>query len=275
MDLRLRPLSRLACAGALAALPAALVPPPGPVGPTPSAAAAVRQDREAEVAASYRKLADAQDETALAAVWREHPDLVLVTIDQDLEGSLALREQSATPDEAAVAAMHARALFGARAAVAAGLHPILADYAASFAGWDAAQQKQFRAGQQAFGRARAAAKGGQHEQALDAANECAALAEPLGDCWGTAMGFGAAGQALAALSRHEEALVALGRARTLHHDLGLSGSEYGNLKAMIEAAQSLGRTARVAELARQGAALGRALGDQDGAAKLEKLTRSK
>jgi len=274
MNLNLRPLSRFACAGALAALPAAIVPPE-PAALAPAVAAAVRQDREAEVAASYKKLADAQDEAALAAVWREHPDLVLVTIDQDLEGSLSLREKSATPDEAAIAAMHARALFGARAAVAAGLHPILADYAASFAGWDADQQKQFRAGQQAFGKSRAAAKAGKHEDALAAANECAALAEPLGDAWGTAMGFSAAGQALAALGRHEEALVALGRARTLHHDLGLSGSEYGNLKEMVKAAQSLGRAARVAELARQGAALGRALGDEQGAAELDQLARSK
>jgi tetratricopeptide (TPR) repeat protein len=274
MDLSLRPLSRIACACGLVALPAAVMPPE-PAAPAPSVAAAARQDREAEVAASYKKLADAQDEAALAAVWREHPDLVLVTIDQDLEGSLALREQSAKPDEAALAAMHARALFGARAAVAAGLHPILADYAASFSGWNAEQQKQFRSGQQAFGKARAAAKAGKHEEALAAANECAALAEPLGDWWGTAMGFSAAGQALAALGRNEEALVALGRARTLHHDLGLSGSEYGNLKDMVKVTQSLGRASRVAELARQGAALGRALGDEQGAAELEKLARSK
>lgn len=233
------------------------------------------QDREAEVAASYHKLADAQDEAALAAVWREHPDLVLVTIDEDLEGSLALREKSDKPDEKAIAEMQARALFGAHAAVTAGLHPILADYAASFAGWDAAQQKQFRAGQKAYGKARAAAKAGKQEEALAAGNECVALAEPLGDWWGTAMGFSAAGQALSALGRHEEALVALGRARALHHGLGLSGSEYGNLQGMVAALQALGRDAQLAEVARQAAVLGRSLGDEEGAAKLDGLAQPK
>ena len=237
------------------------------------ASAAPPQDAEAEVLAGYRKLADAQDEAGLANLWAAHPELVLTTIDEDLEGSLALREKSEAPDETRIAQMHARAIFGARAAAAAGLSPLLADYAAAFSGWNAEQQKQFRAGQKAFGRARAAAQAGKHEDALAAGNECVALAEPLGDWWGTAMGFSAAGQSLSALGRHEEALVALGRARVLHHDLGLTGSEYGNLQAMVAALSALGGGPRLAELARQAAALGRALGDEDGAAKLDKLAK--
>jgi tetratricopeptide (TPR) repeat protein len=235
------------------------------------AAARPAQEREAEVVASYRKLAEAHDEAGLAKLWAEHPDLVLTTIDEDLEGSLALREKSEKPDEALIAQMHERAVFAARAAVAAGLSPLLADYASAFSGWNADQQKQFRAGQKAFGQARAASKAGKHEEALAAGNQCLALAEPLGDWWGAAMGHSAAGQALAALGRHEEALVALGRARVLHHDLGLGGSEYGNLQGMVAELQALGGGPRLAELARQAAALGRALGDDDGAAALEKL----
>jgi hypothetical protein len=80
---------------------------------------------------------------------------------------------------------------------------------------------------------------------------------------------------LAALGRHDEALVALGRARALHHDLGLSGSEYGNLQGMVAALQALGQAARLAEIARQAADLGRSLGDAEGAAKLEALAREK
>ena len=229
------------------------------------------QGQEAEVTASYRKLAEDKDEAGLAKVWREHPDLVLTTLDEDLEGALALVEKSDKPDEKAIAEMHARALFGAHAALVAGLSPILADYAASYVGFDAAQQKQFRAGQKAFGKARAAAKAGQQDDALAAGNECVADAEPLGDWWGTAMGFSAAGQALLALNRNDEALVAFARARALHHDLGLVGSEYGNLQGMVAALQALKQTSRLQEIARQAAALGHALGDEDGAAKLEKL----
>ncbi|HZM00175.1 MAG TPA: hypothetical protein VFD43_07990 [Planctomycetota bacterium] len=269
MDLRVFLLnSALPCAALLAAA-APAAPPPGPSSRPPA------QEAGDEVAASYRKLADAQDEAGLAKLWREHPDLVLVTIDADLEGSLALRERSRNPDESAIAAMHARALRGARAAVAAGLHPILADYAAAFTGWDATQQKQFRAGQAAFGKAHAAAKDGRHDEALAAANECVALAEPLGDWWGTAMGFSVTGDALSALGRHDEALVALGRARALHHDLGLSGAEYGNLRAMVEALRAQGGGRRLQELARQGALLGRALGDAAGAALLEELSEGR
>ncbi|HZJ71960.1 MAG TPA: hypothetical protein VFF36_13595, partial [Planctomycetota bacterium] len=76
------------------------------------ASAAPPQDAEAEVVAGYRKLADAQDEAGLAKLWAAHPELVLTTIDEDLEGSLALREKSETPDETRIAQMHARAIFG-------------------------------------------------------------------------------------------------------------------------------------------------------------------
>lgn len=261
------PLTALPTTAPFAVAPAVLATPA-----TPRAVPA--QDPQAEVAASYRKLFEARDQAGLAALWREHPDLVLMTIDEDLEGSLALVEASDKPDAKAIAEMHARALFGAQAAIVAGLSPILADYTAAYVGFDAAQQKQFRAGQQAFGKARAAAKAGKHDEALAAGNECLAAAEPLGDWWGTAMGFTAVGQAQLALGQHEQALIAFARARALNHDLGLFGSEYGSLQGMVASLQALKQTARLKEIARQAAALGRSLGDTEGAAELEKVSGS-
>ena len=101
-----------------------------------------------------------------------------------------------------------------------------------------------------------------------AAVECRELAEPLGDWWGTAMGFGAEGQALAALGRHEQALVALARARLIHHDLGLFGSECRNLLGMLAALDALGRPTRADGVAARAAELAERLGDAEGLASL-------
>jgi tetratricopeptide (TPR) repeat protein len=237
---------------------------PGPVDPAVPAV----QDRGTEVSQRYHALAAAGDGAGLAALWQGNPDLVLPVIDADLEGSLKLRESSETPDEQAIAALQARALFGARAAEQASGHPILVDYAASFVGWDAEQQRRFRAGQAAFGRARQAARAADHAAALAAATECRELAEPLGDWWGTAMGLGAEGQALAALGRHEEALVALARARLIHHDLGLDSSAYRNLLDMLDALQALGRAVRRDAVLAQALVQGERQGDAKGVAAL-------
>ncbi len=231
------------------------------------------QDRGAEVAQRYQQAAAEEDHAGLVELWKANPGLILVTIDADLEGSLKLRESSPEPDEDAIAALHARALAGARAAAEATGHPILLDYASAFVGWDREQQRRFRAGQAAFGRARGAAKAGDQEAAAAAGLECAELAEPLGDWWGTAMGHSAHGQALLALGRFDEALVALSRARMIYHDLGLVGSEYGNARGVVTALRELGRTERCRAAALASIELARAVGDEQGLAELEGLVQ--
>jgi hypothetical protein len=259
-----------ACAGTalrLATLPLALICAVSP--------AAHAQDRGAEVRDAYHAAAAAEDADALVQVWKDNPARILVTIDADLEGSLSLREKAEAAgepvDEEAVAALHARALFGARVAIKAGAHPMLADYAAAFIGWDAAQRARFRAGQAAFGASRQAAKAGDHEAALAKGTECLDLAEALGDWWGMAMGLSAQGQALVALDRHAEALAALARARQIHYDLGLFSSGVGNLDAMIEVCGALQRNSLLEELARQRLVIAHEAGDEETADRMLEL----
>jgi tetratricopeptide (TPR) repeat protein len=246
------------------ALPAAR-----PALPAPPAARAT-QDEGDDIAARYRAAAEADDSEALAELWRANPGRILVTIDADLEGSLRLRESAPdAPDEEAIAKLHRRALVGARVATEATGHPIFLDYASSFVGWDAGQQKQFREGQAAFGKAREALGAGDPDEAERQARRCIELAEPLGDWWGTAMGEAVLGRVLAQQGRLEEALVALSRARLVHHDLGLQGSEYGNMLGMVDVLARLGRHGRGLVVAKQALALARALGDDENVPQLE------
>jgi tetratricopeptide (TPR) repeat protein len=232
---------------------------------------ALAQARGAEVTEQYHAFAELQDFASLVDLWRENRDLILRTIDGDLEGSLSLRENSDEPDEEAVTALHERALFGAAAAGEATGNPIFLDYTAAFVGWDAEQQQQFRAGQAAFGRARQSNANGEYEEGMRAGTECLELAEPLGDWWGMAMGLTVRSQALMALERPEEALVSFQRARQIHHDLGLQGSEYANMLGMIDALGLLKRSERQRAVVKQALDIAHELGDADNVERLANM----
>jgi len=216
----------------------------------------------------FETLDEAGDHAGVVALWKEHPYEVLYVIDSYLEGSLQIVETEESPDPAVLRSMHERALRGARAADEAFDRGIFTDYAASFVGWNAAEQKNFRAGQAAFGAARQAMGAGDHEAAAAHGAECAALAEPLGDWWGLGMGLSAQGGSLAEAGNAAEALPLLARARHIHHQLGLVGSEYGNLRSMIELCAELGKTDRALVTLDAALALAETLGDGDGAAAL-------
>lgn len=225
------------------------------------------QSRE-EVAARYRELADAGDEAGLAALWANAPGLVLVTIDEDLEASLAAWEADPdAPDASAIDVLQARALLGARVASQATGNAIFKDYASAFVGWDDAQKRAFRQGQAAFGEAIGALRGGDALTALDAARRCTALAEPLGDWWGTAMGLSAQGQALLLLGRAEEAVVPAGRSVLLYDQLGLAGAEYGALGTLVDALVATASWPRAHAACEQALTLAHTLGDDEGAAR--------
>lgn len=221
--------------------------------------------------AAYHECFDERAEGRLAQLWLDHRGLVLPTIDADLEGSLALWEQSPdAPDADAIARLHERALFGAQVASEVTSCPIFADYASSFVGWDDDQKRRFRAGQAAYGDAMTALRDGEPAAALEAARACTEAAQPLGDWWGTAMGLSAEGLALSQLDRHDEALVASSRARLLYDQLGLVGSEYGCLRAMIEQLVALERWPRARVTIESAITTAETLGDERGAASLRK-----
>ncbi|RKY20646.1 MAG: hypothetical protein DRQ55_07015 [Planctomycetota bacterium] len=222
-----------------------------------------------DITEEYQRLFAVGDEAGMAQLWLANPGAILVTIDADLEAGLATWEQSpANPDAEAVAALHDRALWAAEVASRATGHPIFADYASAFVGFTTDQKRDFRAGQQAFGKARAAAGARDLEAALAAARECRDLALPLGDWWGGAMGLAMEGQMLLQLDRAAEAITPLEQARLIYADLGLSGSEYGVLVALADALATLERWPRTRVAADHAVALARSLGDADGLARL-------
>lgn len=221
-----------------------------------------------EVRKQFIELAAAKDRAGCVALWRAHPGLVLSTIDADLEGSLKVREKSAEPDLKKIAELHERALWGAEIAFEASGHPILRDYASSFVGWNAAEQKSFRAGQAAFGKAMKSLDAKDGASALAAGTECLQLAAPLGDWWGSAMGYQAIAAAHKVLGNHEKALEAAAFARLLYHDLGLASDEYEVLGTMIEACRALGRMPRARASIDRALDLAKQLKDDEGVKKL-------
>ena len=202
-------------------------------------------DRGAEILARYHAAAAAKDHAALVKLWRENPEATLGTIDSDLEGSLALFEKAPeAPDTPAIEAMKARAIQGAIAADEAFATQIFSDYASSFAGFDAAERKDFRAGQKAVGEAGAALRKKDHQTALEAADRAVALTWRLGDWWGYAMGLTARGRALEGLGKDEDALAAQALARRINGDLRLAGPALANGVACARLATKLGHLRR-------------------------------
>lgn len=225
-------------------------------------------DARADVRKQFVEIADKKDHDACVALWRAHPDLILSTIDADLEGSLKLREKSTEPDLAKIKALQERALWGAEIAFEAGGQPIFRDYAASFVGWNEDERKRFRSGQAAYGKAMKALQEKEAQKALEAGLECLQLTGPLGDWWGSAMGCDAIAAAQAALGNHEKALESAAFARVLYHDLGLVGDEYQVLGLMVDECLALGRTPRARATLDRAIELAKKLGDDEGGKRL-------
>ena len=257
----------------LLALAVALVPGAAAV-PTPLLSrdpapawtrAALTPQEGADLKSRFEALEAAGDRAGLVELWRGNQNGALFVIDSYLEGGLALRERAEAAgeqvDEAAIAAMHARALVGAEAAAEALGNFLILDYAAAFTGWDTAERTRFRAGQQAFGQSRDRLAADDAPGALSAAEECLAHARALGDWWGTGMGWTAKGNALAAAGDPLGAAQALATARAVHESLALLGSEYGNLRALVPLFIEAGNLPRARVAAEHAIALARGEND--------------
>lgn len=212
---------------------------------TPLPVVPAQEGRREKVTAQYHALSEARDEAGLAQVWKDNRGLVLQTIDADLEGSLALWEKSPDkPPQDEIAALQARALFGAEVASRALDQPIFIDYAASFVGWDRPQKAAFRAGQSVYGRAVQEMKDKNFETAWEAGRETIERASALGDWWGMAMGYGIAAEAARQMGEFEDSLLAFGMARQINNALGLEYSEFKNLQGMLAVARAAERLPR-------------------------------
>ena len=129
-----------------------------------------------------------------------------------IEDQLKQKSDIIHQNQAEIERLIARAVAGAHAATEATSRRRILDYVTSFAGWNDEQKRSFRAGQQAFRAGRQALRDGDAAEALRLGQECLELAEPLGDWWGTAMGYGLVGSAHAASGQPEAAATAMARA---------------------------------------------------------------
>ncbi len=215
------------------------------------------------------------DAEGCKALWKESPHEILYTIDEDLEAALATWEKSPEkPDAAAIASLHARALWGARLASEALYAPIFVDYASAFASQNDAQKKQFRAGQKSHGEARAAIKAGDWEKAQAKARECVGHAAPLGDWWGHAMGLSALGTACSGGGKLADAIAPLGEAALIYRNLRLPGDEYVALRRLATVLAETGAKPRAKVVVERALELAQVLGDDKGRAELESLAKS-
>lgn len=230
-------------------------------------------DEVFDVGAAYRSAHAAGDRTALAEVWKAHPDRILGAFDADLEGGLAAWEKGEEGHGAKTAELFARALWGAQVASEATGRRIFADYAGSFVSWDDEQRKSFRAGQRAFGASRKAQGSGDWEEALKQGKDCRVRAMALGDWWGAAMGYMGEGLSLHGLGRHAEAAAALGLARLINRDLGLVGSELAASVQLAKCLIEMGAGARATAAVDGALALARRLGKKQAVAELEEMSK--
>ena len=224
--------------------------------------------------ATFEDLVAKKAGNEIVELWKNSPFDTLPTIDSYLEGSLKLVETSGTPDQKAIDAMHATAMAGAIAADEAFGSVVFSEYASSFIGWNREQQKQFRLGQKAFANAGAAIKAERFKAALAAGQDCVAKAQPLGDWWGTAMGYSAIGAAHKGLGDSEKALTAFTSSRAIYHDLRLGNAELNCALEMAALLKQTGTTARGKVTCQQGIALAEKLGNSAAKAKLAETLAS-
>ena len=227
---------------------------------------APKAPKKPSVKQRFKKHDAARDVARIRKLWRANPDRVLGTIDSYLEGSLKLVEDAkGNPDDATkmqIRAMHARARRGAVIADLEFKTKIFSDYASAFTDWTTDQQKSFRGGQQAFGKARRALRDGDAKAALKHASECVNLASPLGDWWGMAMGLGGVGRAYVELGNKAAAVAPLQRARLIYHDLRLRRSELAQTRTLATVLVDLGSMHRARSTCRDGLALAKTLRDK-------------
>jgi len=216
----------------------------------------------------------AQAQSELVKLWQNSPFSTLSTIDSYLEGSLKLVEISPTPDQAKIDQMHSMALRGATAADKAFGTVVFSEYTSAFAGWNTAQQKQFRGGQKDFRDAQTALQAGNLEAALAAGQACVDKATPLGDWWGMAMGYSAIGQANKAVGNLDESLIAYTQSRAINHQLRLGRAELASTMELVDLLQKMKRPARAHATCKQGIVLAEQLGDAATAMKLKAIQTS-
>jgi len=219
--------------------------------------------QDAGVASSFRTLHEKGDREGCAALWRERPSLALPTIEADLDAALAIREKGKEADLAAAESLERRALWGAAVAREALAAPLIADLAASRAGWSDEDRGFYRDELKVHGRAKETlGKEGQEKVALETAREALSRAMALGDWHGAAAAHETCAIARQALSSFEDSLLSWVEARRLYRELHLADAEIVSLRGALDMCFAAERSSRGRELADQAAELCRGRKDR-------------
>lgn len=165
-----------------------------------------------------------QDTAQIVQVFKRHRGRVLPFVDSYLEGALKQIE-SGTDSEDVREVFRRGVEFADLASDALGDRAIH-EYAASFASWSPTEQRNFRAGQQAYRAGRTIEKdGGAAADAYASYERSYKLAKSLGDYWGEAMALSGMARMGSALGQTNE-IVRNGRsAAALYRRLGLDSAE--------------------------------------------------
>ena len=228
---------------------------------------------------------EAGDVVAVEELLAAHRFDVIYLVDDDLEAwlkQMELPELERAPD---AEGLLARALATAKTADKTFGGDAYSKYAEAWAAWSVEQRMQFRDGQAKFGAGREAQKEKRYDAAAESYRASLALAEPLGDAWGTAQAEQALGDLAVGAGRFDEAKQRHARARDIWrtlshprvlrslHALGVVYEEQGelaearaSLEEMLTLAEQLGGKTDTAAVRSSLSRICRALGDEAAAA---------
>jgi hypothetical protein len=214
------------------------------------------------VRARFQALHEKGDREGCAALWKEKPAFAVLTIEQDLDEALAKRTAAKDADPARAAKLESRALWGARIAGEALAAPLIADLAAARVDWKEKDRGFYRDERAILDRAQSSLEKSDDKHAQEAAQEAISRSLALGDWHGAATAYETCAIAHQGLSGFDDALLAWNQARRLYRELRLVDREIACLRAALDMCFTAERNARGCEIADQGVAAARAIGDR-------------
>lgn len=213
-----------------------------------------------------RVLVRAQDDPGIGAA-REHVEaprreLLALDIEPDPAERAGVQEGGKEADPKAAAELEARARWGAGIARESLDAPMIAELAASRAGWSERDRGHFADAKRVQAKALEWLDKGESRFGLEAAQEAVNRYLALGDWHGAARAYETCAVAHQGTSNFEDALVAWSQARTLDRGLRLEDRELACLRGALDMCGAAERHVRGRALADEALALAKKLGDK-------------
>ncbi|MFN0009850.1 MAG: hypothetical protein ACKVXR_18295 [Planctomycetota bacterium] len=217
---------------------------------------------QGEFSIQVRAFHQKDDRDGCASLFLAHPAAVLPAIEGFFERALSLREGRRDEDVEPARAQEQLAVWSARVARDALGAPLVADLAASRAGWTESDRRLHREARAVHAKALGAIEKGENRLGLEAGLESTTRSLALGDWRGAAMGHQTAAIAHQALSSLDDALIAWNQARLIFRELGARDEELACQRAVVDMCQATDRFERGREAADQAVSLAQLLGNK-------------